>query len=372
MRKIISVLVVIAMLLSACGTVQNSTEEQSSQQETHSSEDVSETTSETETVIETEQHSETERVTESEVETQIPSETETTTETESETETSESDTEIPSEQPSEEPEEPEYTYTEMSKVMYAKSSVNIRDLPSTEGNKLGGLYENDEVKVTGKCNETGWYRIEYRGKVGYVSGNYLVDEKVLEYIVDMNRDGICTEKEMQDFEKRYDEELNLSDRKLLLAGHYKVVHIHDDYYALSVPWSFEKDDRLIAFEEGMQLLEEGLFEMGLASAGGGGGIIDYERYGVGCDVKPIAITTDYDIHGDVITSGCIWPTIAEEKYGCDWFEMMGIVGNAVDKVIEYEFVEKPKNHDRAECGCGETVYTHVITFEEIIEVLENQ
>ena len=35
------------------------------------------------------------------------------------------------------------------------------------------MSKDAEVKVTGKCNETGWYRIEYKGKVGYVSNNYL-------------------------------------------------------------------------------------------------------------------------------------------------------------------------------------------------------
>jgi uncharacterized protein YkwD len=71
-----------------------------------------------------------------------------------------------------------YTYTDMSKTMYAKSSVNVRDLPSTDGNKLGGLSTNEEVTVTGQCNETSWYRIEYKGSTGYVSNKYLSDEKV--------------------------------------------------------------------------------------------------------------------------------------------------------------------------------------------------
>ena len=61
--------------------------------------------------------------------------------------------------------------------MYAKSSVNVRDLPSSDGEKLGKLSEGAEVKVTGQCNETKWYRIEYDGKVGYVSNKYLTTEK---------------------------------------------------------------------------------------------------------------------------------------------------------------------------------------------------
>ena len=51
-------------------------------------------------------------------------------------------------------------------------------MPNTDGEKLGGISQNDEVKVTGQCNETGWYRISYNDSVAYVSDSYLVDEKV--------------------------------------------------------------------------------------------------------------------------------------------------------------------------------------------------
>lgn len=71
----------------------------------------------------------------------------------------------------------EYTYAELEKTMYAKSSVNVRNLPAKDGEKLGGLETAQEVKVTGQCKETAWYRIEFDGGIGYVSANYLLDEK---------------------------------------------------------------------------------------------------------------------------------------------------------------------------------------------------
>lgn len=80
----------------------------------------------------------------------------------------------------EETTKPKYTYKDMNAVMYAKSSVNVRSLPSTEGSKEGSLKMGQEVKVTGQCNETGWYRIEFSGKACYVSNNYLVSEKPVE------------------------------------------------------------------------------------------------------------------------------------------------------------------------------------------------
>lgn len=71
-----------------------------------------------------------------------------------------------------------YTYTDMSATMYAQQTVNVRDLPDTKGNKLGGLSTNDEITVTGQCNETGWYRFEYDGSVAYVSDKYVGENKV--------------------------------------------------------------------------------------------------------------------------------------------------------------------------------------------------
>lgn len=71
-----------------------------------------------------------------------------------------------------------YTYTEDSRMMYAKSTVTVRSLPSTSGNKLGSLSKNQEVTVTGQCNETGWYRISYNNAEGFVSNKYLADEPV--------------------------------------------------------------------------------------------------------------------------------------------------------------------------------------------------
>ncbi len=71
-----------------------------------------------------------------------------------------------------------YTYTDMDATMYAQKSVNIRNLPSTDGEKLGGLNQNDEVHVTGQCVETGWYRFEYNGSVAFASNGYLGADKV--------------------------------------------------------------------------------------------------------------------------------------------------------------------------------------------------
>lgn len=73
--------------------------------------------------------------------------------------------------------EPEYSYTDLNQTMYASQSVNVRSLPGINGERVGGLSTAQPATVTGKCNETGWYRIEYNGEEAFVSDSYLVSEK---------------------------------------------------------------------------------------------------------------------------------------------------------------------------------------------------
>ena len=106
---------------------------------------------------------------------------EATTEPVEETTNEPEPTEIAELEPTEEPTpEPQaiYTYTDMSATMYAQQTVNVRDLPDTSGNKLGSLSTNDEIAISGQCNETSWYRFEYNGSVAYVSNKYVGDNKV--------------------------------------------------------------------------------------------------------------------------------------------------------------------------------------------------
>lgn len=70
---------------------------------------------------------------------------------------------------------PNYTIDLLNKQMYAKDSVNVRDLPSTDGEKVGSLEANDLVYVTGQCKETGWFQIVYNDGYAYVSNKYLVE-----------------------------------------------------------------------------------------------------------------------------------------------------------------------------------------------------
>ena len=66
----------------------------------------------------------------------------------------------------------------MSATMYAQQTVNVRDLPDTNGNKIGSLSTNDEITISGQCTETGWYMFEYNGSVAFVSNKYVSENKV--------------------------------------------------------------------------------------------------------------------------------------------------------------------------------------------------
>lgn len=164
-KRFFAMFLVAAMLatLTACGST--STEINNEVENTENSESVVEST-EAE-ITEAEEPKEEEFIESTEIETVESEDTETV-----EVESIEADSE------SEEPAALTYTYTDLSATMYAQSSVNVRDLPSTDGAKLGSLSLNQEVAVTGQCNETSWFRIEYSGGTGYVSNKYLDDNKV--------------------------------------------------------------------------------------------------------------------------------------------------------------------------------------------------
>ncbi len=116
-------------------------------------------------------HTESVQATEA-VEAVVETETEEATETETEEVTEE-----PAEAVTEEPAEVSdgYTYEEMDSTMYASSKVNVRSTPSQDGEKLGTLKKGEEVKVTGKCAETGWFRIAYGNGNGFVSDKYVTE-----------------------------------------------------------------------------------------------------------------------------------------------------------------------------------------------------
>ncbi len=71
-------------------------------------------------------------------------------------------------------EKPQYTYAEIAQTMYTISTLNVRDLPVIDGNKIATIEKGEAVTVTAQCNETKWYAISYNnGNKGYVSNEFL-------------------------------------------------------------------------------------------------------------------------------------------------------------------------------------------------------
>ena len=71
--------------------------------------------------------------------------------------------------------EQEQLFTDCSETMYATTTVNVRSSYSTNSDKLGSLAKAQSVKRTGIGTgaAAGWSRIEFNGKVAYVSSDYL-------------------------------------------------------------------------------------------------------------------------------------------------------------------------------------------------------
>lgn len=158
--KTVATILCAALMLTACGSKETTSNETASTETT--SVEFTETTTEAATTE--------------------PVATPTVEPTEAPTETALAESPAPTVEPTAEPVEStavstEYTYSELNQTMYAKSAVNVRDLPGTDGKKIGSLKASQEITVTGKCDQTGWYRFDWNSTTGYVSDKYIVSEK---------------------------------------------------------------------------------------------------------------------------------------------------------------------------------------------------
>lgn len=94
-------------------------------------------------------------------------------------ETNTSDVENVTKTDNDEKEETTNTITEISKVGYVKADgLNIRKEPTTSSEAIHSLSFNSKITITGEVD--GWYRINYEGKVGFVSQKYVSDTKLPE------------------------------------------------------------------------------------------------------------------------------------------------------------------------------------------------
>ena len=68
----------------------------------------------------------------------------------------------------------DYTITDYEAIIYAINSVNVRQFPDADSDRICHLDKGDSVNVTGIVSN-GWYRIEFKGEEYFVNGRYLSD-----------------------------------------------------------------------------------------------------------------------------------------------------------------------------------------------------
>lgn len=71
-----------------------------------------------------------------------------------------------------------WTVTRMDATLYSQANLRVRSGPNTTYDVVGSYSLNEQVIVTGKCEETGWYRVKYNGFTAYASCDYLAETKV--------------------------------------------------------------------------------------------------------------------------------------------------------------------------------------------------
>lgn len=96
---------------------------------------------------------------------------------ESNDDTQDLDVQDTEEQDSTQQQEETEVVVEVETTMYAQKGVNVRSIPSTDGEKLGTLSINEEIIALGDAVE-GWQKVRYKDVVAYVSAEYLGTEKV--------------------------------------------------------------------------------------------------------------------------------------------------------------------------------------------------
>ena len=163
--KAVAAILCAALMLTACGSKETTSNETAS----------TETTSVESTEMTT---------TEAAVAEPTVEPTETPTESEAvPTETTPAESPAPAVEPTTAPVEPTavstgYTYfgIEPDHVCKVRSKCQ-RPCPAPMVRKIGSLKASQEIVVTGKCDQTGWYRFELNNTTGYVSDKYIVSEK---------------------------------------------------------------------------------------------------------------------------------------------------------------------------------------------------
>lgn len=105
----------------------------------------------------------------------------------------------------------DYQVTEMSaQGMVSSETLNVRSGPGTGYKVIGIVAVGETVSITGQCDNN-WYRIDYNGQEGYVSGKYIeLTEKGAE-TEGTGTEGAETEEKEKEEKEEEDEKISLLD-----------------------------------------------------------------------------------------------------------------------------------------------------------------
>lgn len=157
----------------------------------------------------------------------------------------------------------QYTYDELKVTMYVTETANIRDLPSSDGKKLGKLYENYVITITGQCRETKWYRFEYKGKEAYISDKYCKTELECKGYITRYSTGETIIYEKPDTNSKIIDKCKSFESLILYPCEYEGWYIYKSYQNTDGDsWieniAYVKNQQLLTYEEVKAVLNEGI------------------------------------------------------------------------------------------------------------------
>lgn len=216
----------------------------------------------------------------------------------------------------------EYTFEDEELTLYAKGNITVRDVPSETGIELGSFSDKQEVKITGRCVETSWYRIIFNEGIGYVENNNLTktpyrDTDIIKtdkseidyerkYYIDYNRDRVVTIQEINDYQARFKDIYEpFTERQIIALQYdmYTIVDYGDGSYGIIVQNYIETEKLIKESEKADTIMRNYLAPMGLEYRGGAGVGLDPERFfNYYTDIQPIYDVNNPDtwLNGNVV------------------------------------------------------------------------
>ena len=134
---------------------------------------------------------------------------------------------------------PEYTYSNFRDIMITVSNSNVRNLPDLSGDIMFTIPMGIEIDITGKCNETGWYRIRIDGNEYYISNTCIseIEDDIEQNIIVRGKPLIISNKTIdnmvKDMQLRIEmEKIDKYLRQIIMIIQYNLINNFMRYFNL--------------------------------------------------------------------------------------------------------------------------------------------